>query len=139
MKPFAQRRLLLSKIAWRTLVALAALYLVLLIPERKLPAPVGAGRRPFSWNRDAFWSSLERQFREDRVTGCEALAARIDAVGEPVRDALTTTVSRMFRLDENLFDFYKLVKEDGELSWCAVGAGRMLRAPTVFEDVVKTT
>jgi hypothetical protein len=38
----------------------------------------------------------------------------------------------------NLFDFYKLVEEDCELSWCAVGAGRMLRAPTVFEDVVKT-
>jgi hypothetical protein len=26
---------------------------------------------------------------------------------------------------------------DGEMSWCATGAGRMLRAPTVFEDVVK--
>ncbi len=44
----------------------------------------------------------------------------------------------MFRFGENLLDFYKLVKEDGELSWCAVGAGRILRAPTVFEDVVKT-
>jgi 3-methyladenine DNA glycosylase/8-oxoguanine DNA glycosylase len=67
---------------------------------------------------------------------------RIDAVADRVderaRGALTTTVSRMFRFEENLFDFYKLVKEDGELSWCAVGAGRMLRGPTVFEDVVKT-
>jgi 3-methyladenine DNA glycosylase/8-oxoguanine DNA glycosylase len=54
------------------------------------------------------------------------------------RDALTTTVAHMFRFDENLFDFYELVEEDCELSWCAVGAGRMLRAPTVFEDVVKT-
>ena len=45
----------------------------------------------------------------------------------------------MFRFDEKLIDFYKLVKADGELAWCAVGAGRMLRAPTVFEDVVKTT
>jgi len=67
---------------------------------------------------------------------------RIDAVadnvGERARDALTTTVAHMFRFDENLFDFYKLVKEDGDLSWCAVGAGRMLRAPTVFEDVVST-
>ena len=68
---------------------------------------------------------------------------RIDAlagsIGERARDALTTTVAHMFRFDENLFDFYTLVKDDGELSWCAVGAGRMLRAPTVFEDVVKTT
>ena len=61
-----------------------------------------------------------------------------DSVDESARDSLTTTVSHMFRVDENLFDFYELVKEDGELSWCAVGAGRMLRAPTVFEDVVKT-
>jgi hypothetical protein len=28
------------------------------------------------------------------------------------------------------------VRED-ELAWCAIGAGRMLRAPTLFEDVVK--
>jgi hypothetical protein len=31
-----------------------------------------------------------------------------------------------------------LVAEDVELGWCVAGAGRMLRAPTVFEDVVKT-
>jgi CBS domain-containing protein len=43
----------------------------------------------------------------------------------------------MFRLDEDLSGFYALVQKD-ELSWCALGAGRMLRAPTVFEDVVKT-
>jgi 3-methyladenine DNA glycosylase/8-oxoguanine DNA glycosylase len=30
------------------------------------------------------------------------------------------------------------VRGDPELDWCALGAGRMLRAPTVFEDVVKT-
>ena len=67
---------------------------------------------------------------------------RIDAlagsIGERARDALTMTVAHMFRFDEKLIDFYKLVKADGELAWCAVGAGRMLRAPTVFEDVVKT-
>jgi hypothetical protein len=43
----------------------------------------------------------------------------------------------MFRLDEDLSRFYELVRED-DLAWCALGAGRMLRAPTVFEDVVKT-
>jgi 3-methyladenine DNA glycosylase/8-oxoguanine DNA glycosylase len=67
---------------------------------------------------------------------------RIDALADSVswraREALTTTVAHMFRFDEDLFDFYKLVEEDTELSWCALGAGRMLRAPTVFEDVVKT-
>jgi 3-methyladenine DNA glycosylase/8-oxoguanine DNA glycosylase len=55
-----------------------------------------------------------------------------------VRDVLTKTVAHMFRLDEDLSGFYVVVNEDTELSWCAHGAGRMLRAPTVFEDVVKT-
>ena len=60
------------------------------------------------------------------------------SIGERARDALKTTVAHMLRFDEDLFDFYTLVKEHGELSWCAVGAGHMLRSPTVFEDVVKT-
>jgi hypothetical protein len=44
----------------------------------------------------------------------------------------------MFRLDEDLSGFYAVVGTDGELAWCAAGVGRMLRAPTVFEHVVKT-
>ncbi len=59
---------------------------------------------------------------------------RIEGSADP---KLTKTVAHMFRLDEDLSGFYALVRED-ELSWCALGAGRMLRAPTVFEDVVKT-
>lgn len=59
-------------------------------------------------------------------------------VGAQAREALTKTVAHMFRLDEDLSRFYTLVGEEGDLSWCAAGAGRMLRAPTVFEDVVKT-
>jgi 3-methyladenine DNA glycosylase/8-oxoguanine DNA glycosylase len=59
------------------------------------------------------------------------------SASERVRDSLTKTVRHMFRLDEDLSAFYVLVREDSELSWCATGAGRMLRAPTVFEDVVK--
>ena len=53
-------------------------------------------------------------------------------------DELVARVRHVLALDENLSDFYKLVGDDPELSWTAVGAGRMLRAPTVFEDVIKT-
>ena len=60
------------------------------------------------------------------------------SVGASAREALKRTVAHMFRLDEDLSGFYTLVDRDGDLSWCALGAGRMLRAPTVFEDVVKT-
>jgi 3-methyladenine DNA glycosylase/8-oxoguanine DNA glycosylase len=47
-------------------------------------------------------------------------------------------VRHMLRLDEDLSRFYALIADDAELSWAAQGAGRMLRSPTVFEDVVKT-
>jgi 3-methyladenine DNA glycosylase/8-oxoguanine DNA glycosylase len=76
-----------------------------------------------------------------RAGGCKV---RITARGKELRiegsddPKLTKTVAHMFRLNEDLSRFYALVVEDDELSWCALGAGRMLRAPTVFEDVVKT-
>jgi 3-methyladenine DNA glycosylase/8-oxoguanine DNA glycosylase len=63
---------------------------------------------------------------------------RIEAVAGSYHEQLTKTVAHMFRLDEDLSGFYTLVGNDGELAWCALGAGRMLRAPTVFEDVAKT-
>ena len=52
---------------------------------------------------------------------------------------LRDAVAHMFRLDEDLSDFYALCTERGG-RWAAVteGRGRLLRSPTVFEDVVKT-
>jgi 3-methyladenine DNA glycosylase/8-oxoguanine DNA glycosylase len=54
------------------------------------------------------------------------------------RDVLLAKVAHMLRLDEDLSDFYALAARDPELDWVTQGAGRMLRSPTVFEDVVKT-
>jgi len=71
----------------------------------------------------------------DRKLRLEVVAGR---VGARARETLSGTVSHMFRLDEDLSTFYELVSDDPELDWSASGAGRMLRAPTVFEDVVKT-
>jgi N-glycosylase/DNA lyase len=51
---------------------------------------------------------------------------------------LVASVRHVLAIDEDLSDFYELVAEDPELSWAADGAGRMIRAPSVFEDVVKT-
>ncbi len=44
----------------------------------------------------------------------------------------------MLRLDEDLSGFYAVAAADPALAWSARGAGRMLRSPTVFEDLVKT-
>ena len=60
------------------------------------------------------------------------------AVSGGSTDALLETVRHMLRLDEDLSPFYGVAAADPELAWVARGAGRMLRSPTVFEDVVKT-
>ena len=47
----------------RGLLALACVYLLLMIPEAAPPTPAGAGQQAFAWQRDAFWSSLENEFQ----------------------------------------------------------------------------
>jgi 3-methyladenine DNA glycosylase/8-oxoguanine DNA glycosylase len=59
----------------------------------------------------------------------------------PPREAraqLISIVRHMLRLDEDLSAFYAAAAADPVLAWIASGAGRMLRGPTVFEDIVKT-
>lgn len=51
---------------------------------------------------------------------------------------LHAAVARMFRLGDDLSPFYDRIRRDDTLAWAASGAGRILAAPTVFEDVVKT-
>jgi 3-methyladenine DNA glycosylase/8-oxoguanine DNA glycosylase len=52
--------------------------------------------------------------------------------------ALTAAVRRMLCLDDDLSGFYAVSATDPDLAWAARGAGRLLRSPTVFEDVIKT-
>jgi N-glycosylase/DNA lyase len=72
-----------------------------------------------------------------------AWAVKLTRKGVEVADgapseALVATVRHMLRLDEDLSAFYERAAGDGALAWAADGAGRLLRSPTVFEDVVKT-
>ncbi len=47
-------------------------------------------------------------------------------------------VRHMLRLDDDMGEFYRLLTEDRDFNWIPTqGAGRMLRSPTVFEDLVK--
>jgi 3-methyladenine DNA glycosylase/8-oxoguanine DNA glycosylase len=66
--------------------------------------------------------------------------ALVEGAGIGPRDApvLAEQARHMLRLDADLSGFYAIAREDAALSWVTTGAGRMLRSPTVFEDVVKT-
>jgi len=59
-------------------------------------------------------------------------------VGERAAQSIRRDVRHMFRLDDDLQSFYEHVSSDPEFSWIAQqGAGRLLRSPTVYEDLVK--
>jgi 3-methyladenine DNA glycosylase/8-oxoguanine DNA glycosylase len=68
--------------------------------------------------------------------------ARVTVLGRPpsaaVAESLLERVGHILRLDEDLSEFYALVRDDADLSWAAAGAGRLMRSATVFDDVVKT-
>lgn len=55
------------------------------------------------------------------------------------KEKLLRDVLHILRFDENLNEFYKLTDKEKSLKWIAQkNAGRLLRSPTVFEDLVKT-
>jgi hypothetical protein len=55
----------------------------------------------------------------------------------PLTDALVEQLRLMLRLDDDLGVFYRLTDQDPELRWVAAcDGGRLLRAPTAFEDLV---
>jgi N-glycosylase/DNA lyase len=53
-------------------------------------------------------------------------------------DHISGVILRVLHLDQDLAGFYALAADDPDLAWVTSGAGRMLRSPTVWEDVVKT-
>lgn len=60
-------------------------------------------------------------------------------IGNEGETKIIKDVRHIFRLDDDLRDFYKLTQKEKHLKWVAKQkAGRMLRSATVFEDLVKT-
>ena len=66
----------------------------------------------------------------------------VSVVGESltseVASAVMAQVRHVLSLDLDLMPFYAVAADDPDLNWVVRGAGRMVRSPTVFEDVVKT-
>src|SRR6185503_11763707 len=88
----------------RCLVALACLYLLLLIPEAAPPAPRGAGQQAFAWKRDAFWSELESRFREARKLDSAERLRRFHGSFEELNRALDPLEATNLEPKTALFD-----------------------------------
>jgi 3-methyladenine DNA glycosylase/8-oxoguanine DNA glycosylase len=80
--------------------------------------------------------------RRVRVRAGRGKRARIEVLGPRPGTSVVAAVlegtAHVLRLDQDLSAFYLQAAADPDLAWAASGAGRMLRSPTVFEDVVKT-
>ncbi|HEX8707211.1 MAG TPA: hypothetical protein VF723_03030 [Pyrinomonadaceae bacterium] len=126
--------------------------------EISIPAP-----RDFNFKRTAMshgWTSLP-PFEFDRQTwtiirvldlkGARPVTVSITGakravkvslarkVGQRAAASVTRDVRHMLRLDDDLGDFYGAMAADPDFEWITrAGAGRLLRSPTVFEDLVKT-
>jgi N-glycosylase/DNA lyase len=71
-----------------------------------------------------------------RKGGLKILTSR--QVNDRAVQKIMRDVRHMFRLDDDLKQFYQLTSTEPEFAWIAEqGAGRLLRSPTVFEDLVK--
>ena len=59
--------------------------------------------------------------------------------GARAMEKVAHDVRHMLRLDDDLTEFYEVTRAEPNFEWiAATGAGRLLRSPTVFEDLVKT-
>jgi 3-methyladenine DNA glycosylase/8-oxoguanine DNA glycosylase len=76
-----------------------------------------------------------RLARDGDVVRAELVAGRLSAGG---RERLRDVVRHVLRLDEDLSGFYDVASSDLELAWAGVGAARLVRSQSVFEEVVKT-
>ncbi len=77
--------------------------------------------------------------RRLRYTAYEGmLDAELDGrASKAAKSEMERITRRVFRLDQNLAPFYAMIENDPRLSW-AIGAGRLIASPSVFEDVIKT-
>lgn len=86
--------------------------------------------------------ALEVRIRAARRSGRDAVCIEVPghkSLTGKQRQGLLSAVRRMVRLDENLADFHGLCARQAELRPAAkLRFGRLLRSPTLFEDVVKT-
>jgi hypothetical protein len=82
------------------LVAVSALYGVLLIP---LPAPqieTAGGGSSFIWDRDAYWADLEQGFAVARRSGCQSMAAQVESELSTLTDLIEELAAQEVSFDD---------------------------------------
>src|SRR6266446_7000331 len=100
---------------------------------------------PFEIDRDNWILRRVLDLKSDKPVTLEISARnrqlRISTsrrISQKATKQVISDVRHMLRLDDDMAGFYGLMARENEFAWVASqGAGRMLRSPTVFEDLVK--
>jgi len=100
---------------------------------------------PFRWNPElrslayVFQSSNGKKAASGSITDDEGnLTIAIDKAVIN-KEKIERDVRHILRMDEDMGEFYGIAADVAGTRWVsAIGAGRMLRSATVFEDIVKT-
>lgn len=80
--------------------------------------------------------SIQTTAKDNQTLVIEPLSAR--KLTAPERREIVAIVRSSLRLGEDISEFYTETQKHPRFRWVSkTGAGRLLRAPTVFEDVVK--
>jgi Permuted papain-like amidase enzyme, YaeF/YiiX, C92 family len=121
----------------RTIVGLAALYLVLLIPESadntiNLPS----GKKPFVWNQDSLWQQMENNFKlakqmplQQRDSIMHQWQDVIDKQFDAVTDStLPYNDYRLYQLENNFFNAAPYVAADANTADWYLHYSNLLRA-----------
>ncbi len=87
-----------------SLIGLALLYALLLIPEAEPVPPAGAGQAPFVWARDALWRTLEAELREARQLSPPGRTARFSESLERLHRTLDQMASTPLPPEAEVFD-----------------------------------
>jgi 3-methyladenine DNA glycosylase/8-oxoguanine DNA glycosylase len=100
---------------------------------------------PFSWHEEGGRLSRIERLSSGRVVELVIREAsdgvQVDVSGDPgwSEEEVRRKVTWMLGLDQDLSDFYALARQEPKLAQVEARAqGRILRSPTLFEDVVKT-
>ena len=112
------------------IAALAALYLLLLIPDSKeKKAAVETDKKPFAWNRDAQWLQMEELFKQAKQMDKEKLDSIITIHKSIVENQFVSlrnkntsaSDSEWIKMQDNFFVLGSLIacKQD-EISWMIV-------------------
>lgn len=95
-----------------------------------------------NWSLSYVFGGAEFKKPVSAIVGGENGKLKIEIAGKispKAQEKIERDVRHILRLDDDLNKFYKIAKTEKDFAWIAKsGAGRLLRSPTVFEDLVKT-